>query len=86
MPKCPNCGKEATFTEHSADCVEPHGLDCGPYERWTETWLTCSECHANTDDAELAACNQDDEPRSDDPADNDAEVTFMSNLPNWCWS
>ena len=52
---CPNCGKDATFREHSASCVETHGLDCGPYERWTETWLTCSKCGAKTDDAELNA-------------------------------
>lgn len=52
---CPNCGVRATFTEHQEDCVETHGLDCGPYERWTETWLTCNECGAKTDDRELRA-------------------------------
>lgn len=55
--KCPNCGKEANFTEHSGECVETHGLDCGPYERWTETWLTCNECGAKTDDQEVRLFN-----------------------------
>ncbi len=50
---CPNCGKEADFREHSGSFTETHGLDCGPYETWTESWLTCSECGAKTDDREL---------------------------------
>lgn len=54
---CPNCGNEATFTEHSGTFIETHGLDCGPYGQWTETWLTCSECGAPTDDRELERNN-----------------------------
>jgi hypothetical protein len=31
--------------EHkSADHVETHGLDWGPYERWHEEWWECSIC------------------------------------------
>ena len=57
LPLCPNCGQHAEFTEHTADHVETHGLDCGPYERWTETWLRCSNCGAETDDRELEPTN-----------------------------
>ena len=49
LPMCPNCGEPAQFTEHSGDFVETHGLDCGPYERWHEEWLTCNKCGAKTD-------------------------------------
>jgi hypothetical protein len=51
---CPNCDREAEFTEHEQDQVETHGLDCGPYEHWTQRWITCNLCGAPTDDAELA--------------------------------
>lgn len=54
---CPNCGKWAYFTEHQRDCVETHGLDCGPYERWTERWLTCDKCGDPTSDEEIRATN-----------------------------
>lgn len=58
MPECPNCGKHTTFTDHEEDCVETHGLDCGPYERWTERWMTCDLCGARTDDKEVEQCNR----------------------------
>ncbi len=58
---CPNCGQEATFTPHEHYWVETHGLDCGPYETWTESWLTCSECGAKTDDREVRAANKETE-------------------------
>ena len=53
--RCPNCGELANFTEHEGSFTETHGLDCGPYETWTEHWLTCDKCGAKTDDAEIAA-------------------------------
>ncbi len=46
------------FTEHSGKFTETHGLDCGPYETWTESWLVCNECGAKTDDAEVRAANE----------------------------
>ena len=54
---CPNCGWDASFTEHSKECLETHGLDCGPYEWWTEIWLTCNECGEKIDTAELRRIN-----------------------------
>jgi hypothetical protein len=59
--ECPNCGKWATFSEHEADSVETHGLDCGPYEHWHEEWLTCDVCGAKTDVDELAQMNADEQ-------------------------
>ncbi len=59
-PFCPNCGQEATFTEHETQCTETHGLDCPPYETWTERWLVCSVCHAHTDAKELEKANARD--------------------------
>ncbi len=54
-PVCPNCGQRADFTEHEGQFTETHGLDCGPYETWTERWLTCNLCGAKTDERELDA-------------------------------
>ena len=39
---CPNCAKEAGFTEHETD---------------TESWLTCDRCGKQTDDAEIEKTN-----------------------------
>lgn len=58
-PECPNCGEQADFEERTGSFVETHGLDCGPYERWTETWLVCSECGAETDEQELMSANKE---------------------------
>ncbi len=57
-PICPNCGQHTSFTEHSGTFTETHGLDCGPYETWTETWLTCNLCEAKTDDREVEQCQR----------------------------
>jgi hypothetical protein len=35
--------------------VETHGLDCGPYERWTEEWWECSICGEHEEDIADAA-------------------------------
>ena len=61
MSKCPNCGQDAVFTEHSHSWVETHGLDCGPYEHCYQEWLVCGECGSRTDDEELAAVNQEED-------------------------
>lgn len=45
-----DCSEEAVF--RSAECVERHGLDCGPFERWTEEWWECRICHAKADNPE----------------------------------
>lgn len=34
-------------------CVETHGLDCGPYETWTEEVWICSVCGADESEFEL---------------------------------
>jgi hypothetical protein len=57
-PSCPNCGNPAEFEELTESFTETHGLDCGPYEQWTETRLVCSECRAETDDRELRQANK----------------------------
>jgi hypothetical protein len=56
---CPNCGLDANFTERSGRFTERHGLDCGPYETWTESWLVCSECGGKTDDREVMEANRE---------------------------
>lgn len=33
----------ARYREYSG--VETHGLDCGPYERWTEGRWECPDCN-----------------------------------------
>ncbi len=52
---CEGCASRTSFTEHEADHVETHGLDCGPYERWHEEWITCDACGDETDWKEVAA-------------------------------
>ena len=52
-PLCPNCGKHADFRTVRKQFTETHGLDCGPYETWTDEWLVCSECGAETDEDEV---------------------------------
>ena len=58
MRMCPNCGKFATFSPQWGSFVDTHGLDCGPFERWTEEWLVCGNCGARTDDSELEAMSE----------------------------
>ena len=40
---------------HEKDYVETHGLDCGPYERWTDTWFECAVCGEKYTKGELNA-------------------------------
>jgi uncharacterized Zn ribbon protein len=54
---CPNCGVEASFTEHSATSMETHGLDCGPYEYFTGVWLVCDRCESETTSQEVERTN-----------------------------
>lgn len=37
-----DCTEHAEYYEET--CVETHGLDCGPYERWTERGWRCGVC------------------------------------------
>lgn len=41
---CPNPGCEGRLRYRSTEAVETHGLDCGPFERWTDEWWECSSC------------------------------------------
>jgi hypothetical protein len=50
---CPNCGELTDFLVASVDCVDRHGLDCGPYERWTEEWWVCRTCGKRTTQGEV---------------------------------
>jgi hypothetical protein len=57
MP-CPDCGSpvgEFRVTE----CIETHGLDCGPYERFYEEFVICSACGGRFDHADWAAVGED---------------------------
>ena len=38
-----------------AHCVETHGLECGPYERWDEEYWECVVCRERYSHAEVAA-------------------------------
>ena len=51
---CPEC-QNADLRYRSADSVETHGLDCGPYEHCHDEWYECPECGTQFDSAEVAA-------------------------------
>lgn len=40
MPNCPH----DSIRYEERDCVDTHGLEFGPYERWTERRWTCNDC------------------------------------------
>jgi hypothetical protein len=45
---CPDCG--SSFGEYRiSSSVETHGLDCGPFERFEQEFIVCTECGGNFD-------------------------------------
>jgi hypothetical protein len=61
-------GQEIEVEDH--DCLEyiefrqetlreTHGLDCGPYEEWTEHWWECRFCDQRYDEQELRDMQHD---------------------------
>ena len=50
---------------HTKDCVETHGLDCGPYETWTEEWDECSVCDEKFDDHDVIHMLKEAEERAE---------------------
>lgn len=54
-----HCG--GTLRYRCEDHVERHGLDCGPYERWTEQWYICGSCGERFTDRELAEMAKEEE-------------------------
>lgn len=47
------CREHAKWKEQS--CTETHGLDCGPYEQWTEQYWECSVCGRHLEEEEMCA-------------------------------
>ncbi len=51
---CPDCcssrGESGIFTS-----VETHGLECGPYEIFSEEWILCLDCGVRFDMREWSA-------------------------------
>ena len=45
---CPDCGSPAGGFRF-ATSVETHGLDCGPYETFSEEFIVCRECGGRYD-------------------------------------
>ena len=50
MP-CPDC-RSPSGEFRVAEFVETHGLDCGPYERFYEEFVICSDCDGRFDAAD----------------------------------
>lgn len=57
MP-CPLCGC-SVGEFRSADSVETHGLDCGPYEYFHEEYVICRGCDERFDVGEWSAAEPD---------------------------
>jgi hypothetical protein len=49
---CPICGSERLEWECNS-YTETHGLDCGPYEHWTEEGYRCLDCKGFFEPGEL---------------------------------
>jgi hypothetical protein len=45
-----DCREHAVYRE--ATNTETHGLDCGPYEQWTDRWYECSICSQVVEEGE----------------------------------
>jgi hypothetical protein len=58
MP-CPDCGSAAGKLRFVTS-VETHGLDCGPYETFSEEFVVCCECGGRYD---ILACEGTPESR-----------------------
>ena len=58
-----------------AESVETHGLDCGPYERFYEEFVICSDCDGRFDPADWDAADLENDTPEDvtDEANSDAE-------------
>lgn len=41
------------LVDRHASYTETHGLDCGPYEHWEESWFECTVCGEKFDPKEL---------------------------------
>lgn len=59
------CGCRARLIPREGDFTETHGLDCGPYETWSERWWECARCGSCFDDDELCAYHQAEEEESE---------------------
>jgi hypothetical protein len=72
MPICGNCGERSTFTYHSETVYGSRGLSYD--ESWgmdheDQEWLTCDNCGAKTDDAELKRWQEDEDDEDAEEAD-----------------
>jgi hypothetical protein len=61
---------------HVAECVETHGLDCGPYERFYEEFVICSNCAGRFAPADWDAAGEAPGLENDTPEDLTPEANF----------
>ena len=74
MP-CPDCGSPSGEFR-VAESVETHGLDCGPYERFHEEFVICSDCDGRFDRADWDAPGEAADLENDTPEDVTHEANF----------
>lgn len=55
---CPHCGEELITIERRESHTETHGLECGPYEHWTESWEECAACGHTIEADDFPRCEQ----------------------------
>jgi len=44
-----------------AECMETHGLDCGPYEYFSDEWWVCLECGETYTNEEVGRLGSEEE-------------------------
>ena len=62
---CPDCGC-VVGTYRCVTSVETHGLECGPYETFTDEFIVCGECRGRFDLGEWDAAPEGVQPHGSD--------------------
>ncbi len=64
---CPDCGSPLGEFR-VATCIETHGLDCGPFERFDQEFILCLECGGRFDVSDWDRTSDDSVESTNQPA------------------
>jgi hypothetical protein len=63
---------------HREQMTETHGLDCGPYETWTDEWDSCKICGDRFDDFDLIQMAKEADERAEREACEEDGPDYLS--------